>query len=675
MKKLLSGCLMLLSVYLSAQNQKQSTLILKESPDGVYLLLGNQRISKTDVMRDNIAGAIIYRAVGNEKFREIGQLKAAANPAAFKSILGVNALSSIAALKKLKTEEAVWDYLQRHPQLNDYGLMAMNLKFGVALGAYYLDKEVVSLKVQEVKYQVRYINKEGKMMEPIETAIRLGLPANIPSPAFYAKTESDSFAVVEWYLPARVGADAVFANVFRSIGNSGKYELAGKIFATINQPKADSVLFKWEEKINKGYSYNYFIQPSTMALLPGANSDTVNVIGANFSALQQITNLNAKDTAQGIYLSWSALPNSTIYSGLVIERSSQSVGPFVVLDTIAAVAKSYLDTKIKPNQSYFYRIYAVTIRGVKLAPSDNTSGMHTKNNIPPDAPLNLTLSNSTKGRLLKWNKNIEVDLAGYYVFRSSTTERPELISLLVKDTTFLDTATLYGRNTYYYEVKAYNNNNISGANSNKVAFQPENNELPRTPTGIKGYAEMQRVTVSWDDVMLLDKFISGYNVYRKEGKSGFTKENNSGSDLSKAGFRKMNVQPLSVSTFTDITASTSTYCVTATDIFGNESFATDVIVLTPLPSTFMPPSNVTARKISKGIEVDWDKSQQTGVKQYIIYRRAAGETAPVKIGAVDASKEFFVDTLVKKGTTYYYSVAISGEDASSDRSLEAGVAY
>lgn len=675
MKKLLSGCLMVWSLFLAAQKDKTAMLMLKESPDGVYILLGNQRISQTDIMGDNIAGAIIYRAVGNEKFKEIGQLKPAASPAEFKSILGGNALITIAEWKKLKNEAEAWDYVLAHPKLNDYGLLAMNIKLGVAMGAYFLDKEVAAMKVSDVKYQVRYIKKDGKMAEPIETSIRLGLPASIPAPNFLSKTELDSFTVVKWYLPARTASDAVFANVFRSIGNSNKYELAGKIFANINQPKADSVLFKWEEKIKKGYSYNYFIQPTTMALLPGANSDTVNVVGADFSALQQISHLKAKDTAQGIFLSWTALPNSTIYSGLVIERSSQSVGPFVVVDTIPSVAGSYLDTKIRSNQSYFYRVYAVTIRGVKLPPSDNATGTHSQNNIPPDAPRNLTITGSAKGRLLKWNKNIEADVAGYYIFRSSTTESPELISLLVKDTAFLDTATLYGRNTYYYEVKAYNHNNISGENSNRVSYQPENKELPRTPTGIKGYAEVQRATISWDDVMLLDKFITGYNVYRKEGKAGFSKEDNTNADLSKAGFRKMNTQPLSVSTYTDVTASAGAYCVTATDVFGNESFATDAILLSPLTATFMPPSNVTARKVSKGIEVDWDKSQQTGVKQYIIFRRAANEAQALKIGTVDASKEFFTDTTVKAGVTYYYSVVISGDNAASDKSLEAGVAY
>ena len=145
--------------------------------------------------------------------------------------------------------------------------------------------------------------------------------------------------------------------------------------------------------------------------------------------------------------------------------------------------------------------------------------------------------------------------------------------------------------------------------------------------------------------------------------------------MSKAGFRKLNMQLLPVSTYTDVATSVGAYCITATDIFGNESFSTDIIVLTPAPSTFMPPSNVTARKISKGIEVDWDKSQQTGVKQYVIYRRAANEIQPAKIGSADATKELFIDTAVKAGITYYYSVVISGDGVSSERSLEAGVAY
>lgn len=670
---------MIFSLATMAQNKSQlnNSLILKESPDGVYLMLSNKRISPAQPINGKVYGAVIYRSTGKDKFKEIGQVKPASTAIEFKAILGSNALNIIANIKKLKSEVAAWEYVQSHPNLEDYGTIALDLKLGVALGAYYFDKDAVNFKNTDITYQVRYKDKDGNLSDPVQGLIHVTGKSDLSAPISISKFESDSFVSVKWYLSVNYKDDAVFANVYKSIGNAEKYEFAGKIFANVNQPKADSIIYKWDENVKKGFQYKYFIQPTTIAFLPGANSDTVAVISANFSGLQQITNLKAVDTTQGIFLSWTELPNSAIYSGLVIERSNETVGPYVVIDTIPANAIKYLDTRIQANVSYYYRIHAVTIRDVVLPASDYTTAVHNLNNTPPESPKNLKLSKTTQGVMLKWNKNIEQDLAGYYVFRSSSEEEPELISLLIKDTTFVDTSKLYGRNTYYYEVKAMNVNNISGANSNKVSFLPENNEIPRTPNGLKGYANAQNITISWDDVALIDKFINGYNVYRKAGSFSFAKENNNKDDLQRNGFSKVNTTLLATPTFTEVVTPnvTYSYCVTSVDVFGYESYSTDVIILSSTADYIASPSNVTARKISKGIAVDWNRSLQNGIKQYVIYRRTAAEQNAQKIGIADAAKESFLDTSVKPGITYFYSVVIEGENAVSQKSLEAGVAY
>jgi hypothetical protein len=674
---LIIAVLFLYQEILPAQQNTKSGIMLKDSPDGVYLMLGNQRFNKNEPMEVKLVGAIIYRAVGNEKFKEIGQLKPAATPDEFKKIAGKTALADIAEFKNLKSETEAWDFIQKHPKLSDYGFFAMNVKLGLALGAYFLDKDVLTLKSTDIRYQVKYLTNDGSVEDPIEGSIRLGQPAAIPPPRFLSKMERDSFIEVKWFLPARGAEEAVFAIVFKSKGNSNTYEKTGQVFANINQPLADSVLFTWLEKIQPGVAYHYFIQPTTMTFHPGANSDTVHTVSVDFTALQQITELRSKDTTSGIWIQWSALPGSPIYSGLAIERSVYSSGPFYVIDTIPASAVSYLDTKIKPNQSYYYRLHAVTVRGVALPASDYTTAFHAKSIFPPDAPRNLTLTVTSKGRLLKWNKNLESDIAGYFVLRTGSSDKdPEVISLLVKDTVFTDTATLYSRNAYYYEVKAYTNGDLSGANSNRVVFTPESTILPRTVTGIRGYAEYGKASISWDDIRILDTYIAGYNVYRKSGKYTYTKENNDAVELSRNGFVKITGSVSGNTTLndTDLKTGDYSYCVTATDIFGKESFASDVITLSVTAMQLMPPSNVTARKTSKGVAVDWNTSLQSGLRQYIVYRRTAGETQVNKLSTLDAGKESYLDTTVKTGVTYYYSVAIAGESGVSDRSLEAGVA-
>lgn len=70
----------------------------------------------------------------------------------------------------------------------------------------------------------------------------------------------------------------------------------------------------------------------------------------------------------------------------------------------------------------------------------------------------------------------------------------------------------------------------------------------------------------------------------------------------------------------------------------------------------MPPAGLTAISIETGIKVYWDKSAEGDIAGYRIYRRAANQENPVRIGEAKAGTTTFSDNHVPADIRVYYSV-------------------
>jgi fibronectin type 3 domain-containing protein len=102
-----------------------------------------------------------------------------------------------------------------------------------------------------------------------------------------------------------------------------------------------------------------------------------------------------------------------------------------------------------------------------------------------------------------------------------------------------------------------------------------------------------------------------------------------------------------------------------------------VITATPVDKTPpLPPIGVTAVETSSGIKVFWDRSDDTDVAGYRIYRRLADKKVPTFLGEVSSTYTLFVDANVPKGVRVYYSVTAfdrSKPANESDQSREATI--
>lgn len=673
---LLSFCALLFSININAQQPN----ICRLSPDGVYVLLSNAGASPK-MPYHNITGYVVSRADGNSTaYREIARVTSPLDLQTFKNLAGENLVNQIKTVKKLNSDDALWNYIVTHPKLEDYEFLVLNPRLGLALGAYYLDE---SLKNSgsgiKYKYQVQYLQQNGDNVPASSGEVVTGTKTSSAIPEVFKVMESDTLIAVHWKSTIVNSEEIFFANVYRQTGGSGPFEL-DSVNIMVNRD-ADSLHFYWQEKVVPEVLYRYYIVPTDLFGNPGSQSDTINVISVSFEATPLLNNVTAKDTTGGIHIQWSPLPVKDYWTGVMVERSRDSRGNFIVLDTVSAFSNSYLDRRALPNTAYYYRLKAVTVRLDQTPPSAVVSGDWRNEIMPPLPPNNLRGSNDGEQVRLEWQANSEPDLFAYFVYRGTNSlQNMEVISPPLKEPFYLDTArNLNGRNSYLYAVRAVNLSEMVSDFSNSVSIRPQRFVAPPAPQGVSGFDEGVRIRLNWPDMSEMEETIIGYQVYRRElGNNQQLPENFNGLPASIAarqfGFELIANVPAPY--FDDIERKPGKiyqYVVSSIDAVGTESSFSPVASIATENAFIAPPAEIAVRAISTGIVIEWGSSMQSGITGYTVYRRSRNEQNAIKIAELPIQQTNFVDETASADGLYFYSVSAQSEAGESKRSSEKGV--
>jgi hypothetical protein len=131
-----------------------------------------------------------------------------------------------------------------------------------------------------------------------------------------------------------------------------------------------------------------------------------------------------------------------------------------LLNQEIVTATQYADKTFKFGEKYLY-----FVRALSLGPEDKRIESQDSNKVPisqddtyAPAPPDLTNPNAITGRIaLFWSPNIEPDLAGYYLYRSTDPNLPKdkwnkLTPEIYTKTTFTDTNVETGKTYYYYVI-------------------------------------------------------------------------------------------------------------------------------------------------------------------------------------------------------------------------------
>ncbi len=175
--------------------------------------------------------------------------------------------------------------------------------------------------------------------------------------------------------------------------------------------------------------------------------------------------LSASGGDRKVTLAWEASPDATSYR---VKRATVAGGPYTTITTTGVATTGYADTSVVNGTRYYYVVTAVN----GLYESVNSPEAAATPRTPPAAPTSLSASGAKSKVNLKWTASTSAGVVSTAIYRSTTSGGTyTYISGVSSGNTYADTS-VRGGVTYYYRVKAVNDNGQESAYSNQASAKP-----------------------------------------------------------------------------------------------------------------------------------------------------------------------------------------------------------
>lgn len=367
---------------------------------------------------------------------------------------------------------------------------------------------------------------------------------------------------------------------------------------------------------------------------------------------------------------WSAKPE---LAGYFVERAAEGEATFKPLNTIPVYDSkgagfdgpangSFDDDSLTNYQWYRYRFYGNTAFGEKVLFAE-VKGMP-RDLTPPEAPiLRQPKHAKPKEVLVEWDiyGNIS-DLKGFIVSRSDkdTGKFQILHKALLPNTTrsYMDTGFNIQENNYYTVYAIDTAGNLSSSYPGYVALIDSTPPAkPQILSAIIDSSGVVTITVKSGK----EKDLKGYRLF---------KANSAEHELSviEEAFKKDKTDTAAIKiVFTDtVTLNSLTakiyYRVKALDFNYNQSQFSEIAIVKK-PDTIPPVTPVFTNIIVKEMQVElyFAPSESIDVKEQVIYRKTdIAADWNILLRLIPTQKQV-IDTNVKSGTTYYYTIRAMDE--------------
>jgi|GEM_PF-1008244 len=657
------------------------------SPEGVYAVMSTVGVSDEHPSESGIVRFRLLRAAeGTTRFREVAEVRMASSINAFRKLAGPTVLAEISKARQLAGEDAAWAYVRAHPQLDDYGALALDMGFRVAMGTAALDAEATPALVPP---STRFIyrvepefakgqapgKEELKAATPLEKTVTIGQRSNLLVPRATRVVGADSVVRLRWMAPVAPAGDALgtlFGKVWARTGNEPDFKEAGLLLATQTE-KGDSLNFYFEQAAVPETAYHFYLEPLDFVGNPGPASDTAFVLAVSVEHTPLVTQVTARDTTTGIVLRWPALPPKGYLLGIEVQRSRNTTSDYVRLDTIPATATSFFDTRLLPNITYHYRLRPL-LRGGLVTPDVGGGGAFAAHEGGPGrspaplAPVQLAAVPEKGGVRLRWQAaGPNPDHRAWIVYRGlSDRDTMKVVSRMLEGdaTTFKDTTARDGRRQYAYAVREIDRNMMESPLSELTFAQPDVPVAVTAALGLSGYADGRQVHLQWEDVPLRDADVQSYHLYRRPRPAG-----------TPAGAPAPYVRlaaNVPGAAYDDATAEPGTiyeYAVACVDAQQHESPLSPAFALGLKTPPLLPPSRLYGRAVPTGVELSWSEALQAP-KGYVVYRRTLDQPQLERLTTVASTKTSYLDLTAKPNTRYLYALAVLGAGQESARTAE-----
>lgn len=277
----------------------------------------------------------------------------------------------------------------------------------------------------------------------------------------------------------------------RATAEDGPFSFVGSVGANITSFESTGLnantryYYKVRAINNDGTSGYSNTTSSTTLQVPVAPTAPSNLTASGVSTTQ-------------INLTWQ--DNSTSETNFEVYRSNAEGGPFTLLASVPANQTTYESTGLSPSTTYYYRVLASSKDG-KSSYSNVASAKTSGVPLPPNAPDGLTaLAVSTTQINLRWNDRSDNE-TNFVIERSIGTggDYEFLTDVNANDTTF-ESAGLSANQTYFYRVRAANEDGNSAYSNETSATTFATGVAPNTPSDLYGRVLSQAsIELFWTD--------------------------------------------------------------------------------------------------------------------------------------------------------------------------------
>ena len=376
----------------------------------------------------------------------------------------------------------------------------------------------------------------------------------------------------------------------------------------------------YSDTISAGIKYYY-----TVAVYSGSRTeDKCPEVGAMYLATP--SGLSVSNTIASLTLKWNAVKGATGYE---IYRAGTD-GKYSKITTVTST--SYVDTSVKNNTQYSYRIKAYN---TACTSAFSTAASLKKTQI---SVSNLKADANGSKVQLSWT-GVVTGAEGYVIYRR--TEGGSYAEIgRTSGNTYSDTISAGIK--YYYAVAVYSGSRTEGK-------CPEVGVMYlATPSGLSVSNTIASLTLKWNAV----KGATGYEIYRAGTDGKYSK-----------------ITTVTSTSYVDTSVKNNTqysYRIKAYNTACTSAFSTAA----SLKKTQISVSNLKADANGSKVQLSWTGGV-TGAEGYVIYRRTEGGSY-AEIGRT--SGKTYSDT-ISAGIKYYYTVAVYSGSRTEDKCPEVGVMY